>query len=61
MKPLFSSRIFFHKIDNRNKKFYEFDLELKYCIISSDATTLYDVLYSDKKLEFEKKEEKTPT
>jgi hypothetical protein len=61
LKPLFSSRILFHKIDNRNQNFNEFDLDLKYCIIPSNEKSLYDVLYSENKLVFEKKEEETPT
>ena len=61
LKPLFSSRILFHKIDNRNQNFNEFDLDLKYCIISSNEKSLYDVLMSEKKLEFEKNEEAIPT
>ena len=57
MKPLFSSNIFFHKIDNYNPNFNEFDPDLKYCITLSNEENLYDVLYSDKKLDFAKKEE----
>jgi len=60
LKPLFSSHILFHKIDNRNAKFDEFDLNLKYCIKPSNEKTLYDVLYSDTKLEFDKKEGEYP-
>jgi hypothetical protein len=61
LKPLFSSRILFHKIDNRNQNFNEFDLDLKYCIIPSNENSLDDILYSQKNLEFEKKDETTPT
>jgi len=50
MKPLFSSRILFHKIDNRNPNFDEFNLDLKYCIMPSNEKCLYDVLYSEPKL-----------
>jgi hypothetical protein len=56
LKPLFASSIFFHKIDNRNPNFDEFDQNLKYCIIHSNAKSLYEVLYGDK-LQFDKKEE----
>ena len=61
LKPLFSSRILFHKIDNRNQNFNEFDLDLKYCIIPSNEKSLDDILYSKKNLELEKKDETTPT
>ncbi len=57
MKPLFSSTIFFHKIDNHNPNFNEFDPDLKYCITHSNEENLYDVLFSDNKLDFVKKEE----
>ena len=56
LKLLFASSILFHKIDHRNPNFNEFDQNLKYCIIHSNANSLYDVLYGDK-LEFHKKEE----
>jgi hypothetical protein len=56
LKPLFASRIFFHKIDNQNPNFDEFDQDLKYCIIHSNSKNLYDVLYGEK-LVFDKKEE----
>ena len=56
LKPLFASTTLFHKIDHRNPNFNEFDRNLKYCIIHSNANSLYDVLYGDK-LEFHKKEE----
>ena len=56
LKPLFASSILFHKIDHRNPNFNEFDRDLKYCIIHSNANSLYDVLYGEK-LEFHKKEE----
>ena len=56
LKPLFNSSILFHKIDNQNPNFDEFDQDLKYCIIHSNANSLYDVLYREK-LEFHKKEE----
>jgi hypothetical protein len=55
LKPLFSSRILFHKIDNRNPNFNEFDLNLKYCIKPSNEKSLYDLLYSVKKIDFDKK------
>ncbi len=61
LKPLFSSRILFHKIDNRNAKFDESDLKLKYCIKHSNETSLYYVLYSDQKLIFDEKDEECPT
>ncbi len=61
MKPLFASSILYHKIDNRNQNFNEFDFDLKYCIIPSNAQSLYDILYSEEKLEFKKKEEINPT
>jgi hypothetical protein len=48
LKPLFASRILFHKIDNQNPNFDEFDQDLKYCIIHSNAKSLYDVLYGEK-------------
>ena len=48
LKPLFFSRILFHKIDNRNPNFNEFDKDLKYCLIHSNAKSLYDVLYCQK-------------
>ena len=51
LKPLFNSSILFHKIDNQNPNFDEFDRNLKYCIIHSNANSLYDVLYGEK-LEF---------
>ena len=54
MKSLFTSSILFHKIDNRNPNFNEIDLDLKYCVMPSNEKTLYDVLYSNKKIEFEK-------
>ena len=56
LKPLFASSILFHKIDHRNPNFNEFDRNLKYCIIHSNANSLYDVLYGDK-LEFHYKKE----
>ena len=56
LKPLFASSILFHRIDNQNPNFNEFDQDLKYCIIHSNAKSLIDVLYGEK-LEFEKKEE----
>ena len=57
LKPLFKSQIFYHKIDNQNPNFNEFDQDLKYCIIYSNADCLYDLLYNSKKLEFERKED----
>ena len=56
LKPLLASSILFHKIDNRNPNFDEFNRDFKYCIKHSNANSLYDVLYGDK-LEFDKKEE----
>jgi hypothetical protein len=56
LKPLFASSILFHRIDNQNPNFDEFDPFINYCIIHSNAKSLYDVLYGEK-LEFEKKEE----
>ena len=58
MKPLFTSRILFHKIDNQNPNFNEYHQELKYCIIPSNEESLYDVIYSGKELNFEKLDEK---
>ena len=48
LKPLFASSILFHKIDHQNPNFDEFDQDLKYCIIHSNAKSLYDVLYGEK-------------
>jgi hypothetical protein len=56
LKPLFASRILFHKIDNQNPNFDEFNQDLKYCIIHSNANSLFDVLYGEK-LKFEEKKE----
>jgi hypothetical protein len=56
LKPLFASSILFHRIDTQNPNFNEFDQDLKYCIMHSNANSLIDVLYGEK-IEFEKKEE----
>ena len=56
LKPLFTSSILFHKINNQNSNFDYFDQDLKYCVIHSNGNSLYDVLFG-KKLDFEKKEE----
>ena len=53
LKPLFASSILFYKIDNQNKNFDENNQDFKYCIIHSNAKSLYDVLQS-KELEFER-------
>jgi hypothetical protein len=36
-KPLFSSRILFHKIDKQNPNFDEFDQDIEYSILHSNA------------------------
>ena len=40
LKPLFTSNILFHRVDNRNTNFDEFNPDLKYCIIYSNAKNL---------------------
>ncbi len=56
LKPLFASSILFHKIDDLNTKFDEYG-NFKYCITHSNKKSLYEVLYDDEILDFEKNEE----
>ena len=55
MKPLFESRILFHKVDNDNRNFPKYKPELKYCIVSSNAKS-FECLLLKEKLEFENEE-----
>jgi hypothetical protein len=55
MKPLFSSSIFFHKIDFRLTDYYkELSPDLKYCIVYSNKKSLIRVYMEDLDFEREK-------
>ena len=48
LKPLFESRIFFHKINSKNPNFSEYRPEYKYCINYSNGNNIEDVLFREK-------------
>ncbi len=48
LKPLFESRILFHQVNSQNENFPQYKPEFKYCLVSSNAKYLEDVLFREK-------------